>query len=409
MSDKKPTLSLGQASSVQATTGLLLMLSALTALAPLGTDIYLSAVPIMAVNFSVAMHDIEASISYFLVGLSLGQLLGGPLSDRFGRRKLVISGLGLFVLSSLGIMLSDTLFQLWLFRFAQALGGGLAMVNSSAIIRDLSSGKAGTANLIRVMQVMMIAPLAAPIIGMLILQLSHWRIIFAFLLVYGLVLMLLFYRHLPETSPMSASGNLLGNYFAVIKTRKVWGYIASTCSAYAGLLGFITASPGILMGYFELSETLYPFVFGFNVLTMVLMSRVNLRLLGRFESPQLISIGQGMQLVSSTLMLAYMLFFEQHSLYILIPLTMLFTGSHSFVVANSIACTTEHFPERAGTATALIAALGFFSGGLSGGIIGYFADGTPLPMAAILLTACTLGIGIRWLSADKNKAHVISS
>lgn len=397
MSTTQPPSSTGAAVSVQATTGLLLMLSALTALAPLGTDIYLSAVPVMAIDFSVAIHAVEASISYFLVGLSLGQLLGGPLSDRFGRRKLVISGLGLFALSSLGIMLSSTLHQLWLLRFLQAFGGGLAMVNSSAIIRDLSSGKAGAANIIRVMQVMMIAPLAAPIIGMLILQVGHWSTIFAFLLVYGLVLMLLFYRYLPETSPMKASGNLLSNYFAVIKTRRVWGYIASTCAAYAGLLGFVTASPGVLMGYFALSETVYPFVFGCNVFTMVVMSRVNLRLLSRFESRQLITIGQGMQLVSSVLMVSYILLFDEHTLYVLIPMTMLFMGSHSFVVANSIACTTEHFPERAGTATALIAALGFFSGGLSGGIIGYFADGTPLPMVTVLLAACSTGIVIRWL------------
>ena len=399
MSDQKNAISTAQAAGIQATASLLLMLSALTALAPLGTDIYLSAIPLMAGDFDVAVHEVEISISYFLLGLSLGQLLGGPLSDRFGRRKLVISGLGIFALSSLGILLSDSLVQLWSLRFIQALGGGLAMVNSSAIIRDLSSGKDGAANLIRVMQVMMVAPLAAPIIGMLILQVSNWNTIFGFLLVYALVLMVLFYRHLPETSPMQASGNLLANYFVVIRERRVWGFITSTCAAYAGLLGFITASPGVLMGYFGLTETVYPFVFGFNVGAMVLMSRVNLRLLRRFEPRQLIAIGQGMQLTASALMVAYILLADEHTLYLLIPMTMLFMGSHSFVVANSISCTTELFPTRAGTATALIAALGFLSGGLSGGIIGYFADGTPLPMVVMLLVACVIGISIRVLNA----------
>ncbi|WP_051206027.1 multidrug effflux MFS transporter [Oceanospirillum maris] len=386
-------------SSIPLNLGLLLMLSALTALAPFGTDVYLSAIPVMAQDFSVAVHDVEISISYFLVGLSLGQLLGGPLSDRYGRRKLVITGLGLFALSSVVIVFSDSLMMLWVMRFFQALGGGLAMVNSSAIIRDLSSGKEGAANLIRVMQVMMVAPLVAPIIGMLILQVSNWNSIFAFLAVYALLLMALFYRYLPETSPMSVNGNLLKSYFNVIAERKVWGFITSTCAAYAGLLSFITASPGVLMGYFQLSETVYPFVFGFNVLAMVLMSRVNLRLLSHFHSRQLIALGQGLQLLSSSLMVAYILLFDQHTLFVLIPLTMLFMGSHSFVVANSISCTTELFPERAGTATALIAALGFFSGGLAGGIVGHFADGTPLPMVLMLLSACLLGIGIRGLNA----------
>ena len=404
MSDRKPSsppdpVVSTSSMNVEATTRLLLMLSALTALAPLGTDIYLSAIPVMATDFAVVVHKVESSISYFLFGLSIGQLLGGPLSDRFGRRKLVVSGLGIFALSSLGILLSDTLTELWLLRFFQALGGGLAMVNSSAIIRDLSSGKAGAANLIRVMQVMMVAPLAAPVIGMLILQVSSWHAIFAFLMVYALVLMLLFYRYLPETSPMRANGNLLANYFAVIRERRVWGFIVSTCAAYAGLLGFITASPGVLMGYFGLTETIYPFVFGFNVVSMLLMSRVNLRLLSRFEPRQLIALGQAVQLMASGLMVAYILLVDQHSLYLLIPMTMLFMGSHSFVVANSISCTTELFPERAGTATALIAALGFLAGGLSGGIIGYFADGTPLPMVLMLFSACLLGAGIRVINA----------
>lgn len=120
MSDQKNAISTAQAAGIQATTSLLLMLSALTALAPLGTDIYLSAIPLMAGDFDVAVHEVEISISYFLLGLSLGQLLGGPLSDRFGRRKLVISGLGIFALSSLGILLSDSLVQLWSLRFIQA-------------------------------------------------------------------------------------------------------------------------------------------------------------------------------------------------------------------------------------------------------------------------------------------------
>lgn len=151
---------------------LLLMLSALTALAPLGTDIYLPAVPSMASRLGVVIHDIEISISFFLLGLSLGQLLGGPLSDQFGRRKLVLAGLVIFSLATLAIIFTTSVFWLWGLRFVQALGGGLAMVNSSAIIRDISSGQAGAANLIRVMQVMMLAPLIAPMLGMLILHFS---------------------------------------------------------------------------------------------------------------------------------------------------------------------------------------------------------------------------------------------
>lgn len=387
---------------------LLLMLSALTALAPLGTDIYLPAVPSMASRLGVVIHDIEISISFFLLGLSLGQLLGGPLSDQFGRRKLVLTGLSIFSLATLAIIFTTSVYWLWGLRCVQALGGGLAMVNTSAIIRDISSGPAGAANLIRVMQVMMLAPLVAPVLGMLILHFSDWNMIFVFLLIYSWVLIYLFYYYLPETSPKQANKNLFKNYGVVLQESRVWGFMISVCAAYAGLLTFVTASPSIFMEYFGLSETLYPFVFGLNVLTMVLMSRVNLRLLSRFTSKQLISIGQGIQAVAGLCLLVYLLAAPVIHLWILVPCIMLFMGSHSFIVANSLACTTEYFPKQAGTATALLAALGFLSGGLAGGLAGHFADGTPLPMVSVMLVSCLLGVFMRMGVQALSKTPVAS-
>jgi MFS transporter, DHA1 family, multidrug resistance protein len=385
------------------TTGLLLMLSALTALTPLATDIYLAAVPAMAEEFGRSLHDIELSISFYLLGFSCGQLLGGPLSDRFGRRRMVLSGLSVFALGTLVILLSPSLEVLWGARVLQALGGGLAVVNTGAIIRDFATGREGAGYMVRVVQVMMIAPLAAPIMGMLILKVSNWKAIFVFLLLYAATLIWLFFRYVPETSRHRVTGNLFRNYWIVLRERRVWGYIASTCAAYAGLLAFITASPSVYMGYFGLSEGTYPFVFGGNVLCMVAMSRVNLMLLKRFSPGKLVSLGQGLQLASGALMLGYALLWDQLSLVPLMILIMMFMGCHGFVVANCTSSTTEFFPAQAGTATALIGAMGFASGGIAGGIVSATSDGTPLSMVAVMFGGCLLGIGLRYLNSRTRK------
>lgn len=229
--------------------------------------------------------------------------------------------------------------------------------------------------------------------------------IFVFLFVYSLVLIYLFYYYLPETSPQQANKNLFKNYWLVLQESRVWEFMISVCAAYAGLLTFVTASPSIFMEYFGLSETLYPFVFGLNVLTMILISRVNLHLLGRFTSKKIISIGQSIQVAAGACMLVYVLFVPVITLWLLVPLTMLFMGSHSFIISNSIACTTEYFPKQAGTATALLAALGFLSGGMAGGLAGHFADGTPLPMVTVMLVSCVLGAMIRIYMHKTSKAH----
>ncbi|MCY0966295.1 multidrug effflux MFS transporter [Parathalassolituus penaei] len=381
------------------TTGLLLMLSALTALTPLATDVYLAAVPVMAEAFGRSLHDIELSISFYLLGFSIGQLLGGPLSDRYGRRRMVLFGLSVFAFGTLMILLSPTLELLWGARVLQALGGGLAVVNTGAIIRDMATGREGAGYMVRVVQVMMIAPLAAPILGMLILKISNWQMIFVFLLLYAAVLIALFRQHLPETSQYRVRGNLFRNYGIVLGERRVWGFIASTCAAYAGLLSFITASPSVYMGYFGISEGAYPFVFGGNVLCMVAMSRVNLKLLKRYNPSQLVSFGQAVQLSMGVLMVLYALLAEHMQLMPLMLMIMAFMGCHGFIVANSTSSTTEFFPQQAGTATALIGALGFASGGLAGAVVSATSDGTPLSMVAMMAGGCLLGITLRFINS----------
>lgn len=372
-----------------------LLLAGLVALAPLGTDMYLSAVPSMAKAYGVSMGDIELSISFFLIGIAFGQLLGGPLSDRFGRRRLVGNGVVLFSCASLGIVFFNQLELLWALRVVQALGAGLASVAAMAVVRDISSGQDGATNMMRVVQIMMAAPLVAPMLGMVIYQYISWPAIFIFLMMYSLILLFFFLKLAPESSPMAVRGNMLASYWHIARDKRVWPGLGSVCGAYGVLFSFITASPTVYMGYFDLEPRLFPFAFGANVIAMMIMGRVSIYLLKRFSPSALVMLGQGVQLLAGGLVVLYLLISSEPSFWVVMMLVMALMSCHALVVSNSISSTTEFFADKAGSATALLSASGFMAGAGIGSLTGIFADGTPLPMAIIMLVACCGGWGTR--------------
>lgn len=379
-----------------------MMLAALTAMAPLAIDAYLPAMPTMAEQLNIPIHDVELSLSLFLAGFAIGQIIGGPLSDHFGRRRIIFSGISLFIAGSAGIIASQSIEAIWLWRLVQAIGGGLAIVNSSAVIRDISSGRDSARHLSQIAIIMMIAPLMAPIIGMVLLHLSGWRSIFGFLLIYAVLLGWLLFRFLPETHQKAVNRpSAMKRYLSVLGHRQAMGFLAAQCFSFGGLFTFITASPSVYMGYFGVSETLYPFLFGSNVLVMVVFNRLNMRFL-RYHPPAfLLTIGQTLQLLMGLILLAYVLLSHSPQLWLLVIGIMLFIGFQGLTVANAIASTVEFFPHSAATATALLGACGFMAGAASGWLVTSLSDGSPLPMILVMSLCAIFGLTLKWfIQAD---------
>lgn len=379
--------------------GLILMLAGLTALAPLSTDAYLPAIPAIADDMGVIIHDIELTVGLFLGGFAFGQLLGGPYSDRFGRRTAIFTGLSIFLLGAFWAMLSDSAHGLWLARILQGFGGGISVVNSMAIIRDRHSGRESAQAMSRMASIIMAAPLLAPVLGALILKVSDWRSIFLFLFGYGLVLALALFFRLPETlapreGPLPSP---LRNYLGVLRHRSALGYLCSVSASYAGMFAFITASPGIYIHYYGISPSVYPALFGANIITLLLCNRINIRLLHRFTPQQLLQGAQKVQLLAATaLLLGYL--FTPAPVWMVVVLVMMFIGMQGFVMSNAMAGTSEFFPRTAATATALIGACGFATGAVAGTLVGLLGDGTPLPMVCIMFVGAVSGILLgRWL------------
>ena len=377
---------------VVALRSLILFLAALTAMAPLAIDAYLPAMPDMATFFDVSIHDVELSLSLFLAGFAIGQIVGGPFSDHFGRRAATGTGISLFCLGTLGIILSPSMEWVWLFRIIEAIGGGLAVVNSAAVIRDLSHGQDSARHLSNMAIIMMLAPLLAPLIGMLLLHISGWRLIFSFLLVYGLVIGSALFFRLPETRQIHEHRpSAFRRYKMVLSNRYAVGFVLSQCFALGGMFAFITGSPSVYMGYFGISETIYPFLFGVNVVAMMFFNRLNIRLLNRYAAQRLLTIGQVGQLITAVLLFAYISLSTSPSLHVAMPLIIVFIGIMGLIVSNATSSTVEFFPSNSATATAVLGAAGFTTGALTGSLVGLLGDGSPWPMASIMLLCAITG------------------
>lgn len=379
--------------------GFIFILAALTALAPLATDAYLPAVPTIAESLGASIHQVEMSISFFLFGFSIGQLFGGPFSDHFGRRIGIFTGLSLFLVGSLAIMFTPNVEWLWGFRILQALGGGMTVVNTPAIVRDLYSGRESAQTLSRMAMILMLAPLMAPIIGSLVLQTLGWHMIFGLLLIYSAVVAVTIYRVLPETRQVQEDRpNAVKRYWMVLRNRHAVGYLASACFGYGSLFAFITSSPSVYMGYFELSESVYPFAFGANVFSLLVVNKINIRLLATHSPRGLLLAGQVVQLLTGIGLLLFVTFGGSGlNIFVFIALVMLFFGCHGLVSANSMAGITDFFPRNSATATALMGACGFAFGAIAGSVTSLFADGTPLPMAVVMFSCALLSPVVRLL------------
>jgi DHA1 family bicyclomycin/chloramphenicol resistance-like MFS transporter len=365
---------------------LAVLLAMLVAVAPFAIDMYLPAMQIMAADLSTKIHYVEISISTFLFGFAIGQLLGGPLSDSFGRKPLIALGLLIFSITSLMLTQTESIDQLLLLRALQAVGGGIATVNSSAIIRDLFSGDEMAKVLSMVAIVMMAAPLLAPMIGSLIISYFSWQAIFFTLATYALCVMLLLLWRLPETNALKKQGGiqetildsdkekhtpqpkaiskLLQSYKQVLTHRQAMGYVMAISFSFSGMFVFITASAFAYMEYFAVSPQLFPFIFGGNVLLMMLMNRVNVWALNHYSSSSILTVGLVIQMLcgSGLIIVSYL----NPNLYIVVTLIMIFVGSIGLVAANATAGTLNFFPKISGTATAVIGVTEFTLGALMG-------------------------------------------
>src|SRR5690625_2589639 len=261
----------------------------MTAFAPLSIDMYLPAFPTLQHTFDTSAGRIQLTLSSFFIAFSAGQILYGPLADRFGRKPPVYAGLGLFVLSSIGGAFAQSIDQMILLRFFQALGAGGGVVVARAMVRDLFPPSEAVMVFSRLMLVIGVAPMLAPLLGGYLLIWFNWQSIFLFLALCGLLCLLAVRLRLPESldqrtvRPLSLRGILAG-YARLMGDRRFIGPALVGGLSICGMFVYITASPFVFIDVLGLSPEAYGWVFGLNALGFILAAQANARI-GRRLGP----------------------------------------------------------------------------------------------------------------------------
>ncbi|MEW6131925.1 MAG: Bcr/CflA family multidrug efflux MFS transporter [Pseudomonadota bacterium] len=382
----------------------LILLGALTAIGPLSIDMYLPAFPAVEQELGADPGSMEYTLSGFFIGMALGQLFYGPMSDRFGRRRPLLAGLSLYVLASLGCAYAGNTALLVGLRFLEALGGCAGMVISRAVVRDRCGARDSARAFSLLILVMGLAPILAPLIGGAIAAWLGWREIFLLLALYGAIACLAVYRGLPEThdirhEPPLRPARVAADYGRLLMSRGFIGYTLAGGLAFAGMFAYIAGSPFVLIQLYGIPAEHFGWVFGANALGFVVASQVNARLL-QFRSltwllhhaiwlPALAGLALGLGSILGWLAL---------------PLAMagffLYVASLGFIGPNTTAAALATHGQQAGTASALMGALQFGIATLSGAMVGFWHDGTARPLM-LVMAFCGAGAWLahRWLAA----------
>jgi MFS transporter, DHA1 family, multidrug resistance protein len=375
---------------------LTLLLSLLLGFASISTDLYLPALPTMSESLGASQGELELTISGYLLGFAVGQLVWGPLSDRYGRKGPLLLGIAIFAVGAAGCALSGDVWQMIGWRLVQALGASAAVVLGRAIVRDLFDGKEAARTLSTLMMIMGVAPMIGPILGAQILALFSWHAIFWTLVGIGLITMVAVGR-LAESLPIAlrAPGSL-GSAFA----RYGQHFRNPVLLAHAGALGcfsacifaYVAGSPFVFITFYGLAPDLYGLLFGSSIIGIMLATALNRRLLPRFGSSRLMLLGTSLGTLVAILLLAQTAT-QWGGVVALTILLFVFVTMNGFVAANAIAGGLSAVEHGIGSASALLGFAQYGGGMLGSAAVGAIANGTPVPMALTiaLFAACAAG------------------
>lgn len=359
---------------------LIILLAVLSAIAPIAVDTYIPSIPTMAKEFNVGIDKIELTLSIFLIGFAIGQIFGGVLSDNIGRKKSSLIGLIGFAFFSFLIIFSSTAYELWIYRFLEAFFGGFIVVNASAIVRDLFSGKEAAKIFALIGSVRSLAPLLAPAIGAFIIHFYSWKIVFVFLTVYALVVALWVYKDLKETYTY-VKINPIKSYKMVLQNSQAMQMMFVLALGFSGMFTLIAKSSFIYMEYFGISSDLFPLYFGFSILVLMGLISVNVILLKSYAPLFLIKMAIFIQVLVS---IVFMLVSKDISLVLTILLIASYIGVNAFIYGNATALVLEKFPTNSGVASALSGVIQFGIGAVISTIVVMFHTDSLLPIAVSL-------------------------
>ncbi|HUB13348.1 MAG TPA: multidrug effflux MFS transporter [Acetobacteraceae bacterium] len=359
------------------------------AVGPAATDMYLPAFPAVEHSFGTAPGTAQLTLASWFAGLAVGQITQGTFSDRMGRRRPLIGGTGLFTLATIGCAMAPSLAWLALFRAVAAFGASAGMVVPRAMVRDLAEGQHAAILMSRLVLVMGVAPILAPSIGGAVLTFAHWRVIFVILAVYGALGVVMAWLAVPETLPPQRRSRhrlpqQLTRYAAILRERVFLTHAAMGAGGSFCMFAYLAGSSPVFILGFGLAPWQFALIFGLCSCGLIAGSQINARLLPKLGLSFMLRVIARISLAATTT-LTVLAFAGVHSLAAIIAPMFVALSCQGFSNGNTTAGGLQRHAGQAGSASALMGLAQFSLGATSGLLVGWFTDGTPRGMAALMM------------------------
>jgi MFS transporter, DHA1 family, multidrug resistance protein len=370
---------------------------------PLCIDMYLPALPDINRQLHASASAVQLTLTACLIGIAAGQLILGPISDRYGRRPPLLAGLAAFVLSSLACAAAPNIYALTGFRLVQGLGGAAGIVIARSIVRDLHSGVALARFFATLMLATGVGPVLAPQVGSWILSFTSWRGVFVVLAGFGAILLFSAWWRVPETLAPAARltgspWSTLGTMVTVLKDRVFLGYVLACGLGMSGTFAYIAGSSFVLQNVYGLSPLAYGLVFAVNAFGLIIGAQVSGRLAGRFGPSRLLTAGL-LTMIAGALALFIVVVGHVAGLAGVIPALWIVMFGFGFVGPNSAALAMQRYPQAAGSAAAVLGSFQFGMAAIIAPLAGAGGTADALPMVTLILALPVAAIASRLLLA----------
>ncbi|MDQ1090258.1 multidrug effflux MFS transporter [Siphonobacter sp. SORGH_AS_1065] len=375
---------------------LILILGSLTALGPFSIDMYLPGFPAIAKALNTTAAKVSLSLSGFFIGISVGQLLYGPLLDRFGRKKPLFIGLVIYILASAGCAFADDINALIFMRVIQAIGSCAAAVASVAMVRDLFPVQDNAKVFSLLLLVVGASPMIAPTVGGYVTSAYGWEMVFIILTGMGIAILLAVFMWLPDSYKPDSSISLkpkpiLLNFWKVLREPQFYTYAFTGAIAFSGLFAYVSGSPILFMEVFHTDEKVYGWIFAFLSVGFIGSSQVNTLLLRTYKSEKIVIVA-----LTSQVIIAFTFLFVAISGWLTLPITLvflfLFLSCIGFTNPNAAALSLAPFTKNAGSASALMGALQMGMGTLISVLMSQFEEPSALPMVTGMAGSASIAL-----------------
>ncbi|WP_117234697.1 Bcr/CflA family multidrug efflux MFS transporter [Vibrio maerlii] len=383
---------------------LFLVLGAIGSLTPLAIDMYLPAMPTIARDLGVEAGAVQITLTAYTAGFALGQLLHGPLADSFGRRPVLLTGVFLFGIAAMVSATTTGIDALTYVRTAQGFAGAAAAVVIQAVVRDMFDREDFARTMSFITLVITLAPLVAPLIGGHLALWFGWRSIFWVLAIFAAVVIAAVLWKIPETLPVEKRQPLrfrttIKNYVSLCMNPVAVGLVLSGAFSFAGMFAFLTAGSFVYIDIFGVSPDQFGYLFGLNIITMIIMTTINGRVVKKVGLHGMLRFGLTVQLIAG-LGLFFSWIFDL-GLWGIVPFVMLFIGTLSTIGSNSMALLLSAYPTMAGTASSLAGTLRFGTGSVVGAVVSFMPSDSVWPMTVTMSACAVLSAGFYWILGKK--------